>query len=1292
MPSTMPAPSRTNRLARSLAKWVLVGLGIFCALLLAIRIVAFPQVEAHRADIAHWLGARIGQPVEIDGIDTGWDGWNPKLAVRGFRVREPSGDATVLELPRVDLVIAWTSLPLRDLRLKELTIESPRLAVRRDVSGRLHIGGIEMEPDAHADDSAFADWLLRQPRIVVRDALVTWNDELRKAPQLLLDHVQFRLEQHFGRHHAGLTGVPPPELAAPIDFRADLTGGSLRDLQSLRGKVYVRLDYADFAAWREWLPLPFAVESGKGALRVWLDVAQSRALDATADLELADARATLGEHVPPLALAHLSGRVGWKRTDARSEFTATQLSFELPDGTGVAPTDLRLTLVNPAAGTPVGGSLAFRELALQPLATIAGHLPLSGALRRDIAAYQPHGTLADGTIEWSGSGDAYERYAIKTAFRDFGVAPHDAMPGVARVSGSIDASERGGELRLAGAATIVAPRTLAEPLAFEHASGRVTWQRAGEAMQVSVAEVAFSNPDLAGTAVGTWRSHAGGPGEIDLKAQLTRASVASAYRYLPAVAPPAVREWLHRALVKGTSTDARLTLAGDLAMFPFTQGRPGQFQIVIKAQDATLQYADAWPAITAIDGEVRVEGTRLAVNATGGRLRSAQIGATRAEIPDMRDPNPVLRVEGGAAGPTSEFLAFVRDTPVAGWIGHVTEDATASGDGRLALRFELPLHDRAHPTIAGEYQFAANAVRLGAAPPLADVNGKLAFTEHDVHATDISAEAYGGPVKVSLTSEAGHLRVAASGKADVQRVRRDYDAPLLERVTGTTDWRIALDAHERSIGWVLESTLQGAAVDLPAPIGKRASEAVPLRVERREVTPRDDRIAIDYGRIARIVLRRQTGSGTPAIDRVLILVGKSINDSAEPEQPGAWIRADVASVNVDDWFAIDLGGGSATKASGEGLSVGGIDLQAGTAQAFGRTLTGLKTVARRQGADWQLALDGSELAGNATWRAATAMQPNGRLVARLTRLTPPPTADEQASGTQPPSGASRWPAVDVVADTLQKKGRALGRLELLAQPSGVDWQIQKLALVNDAGRIDAEGWWRPASAPVQTRLDVVVDVKEAGAFLARFGWPDAVKAAPTRIEGQVSWAGSPGDFDYSSLAGSFKLQSGAGQFTKLDPGVGRLLGVLSLQALPRRVSLDFRDVFSEGFAFDNVSGQVRMQSGVMHTDDFRLVGPAAAVNIAGDVDLAKETQQLKVRVQPSLSSGVSAGAAALFIANPLIGAAVGAGTLLAQKMLNNPFDKLFSYEYSVTGSWDDPVVARTAARDANVGPSSAAVR
>jgi uncharacterized protein YhdP len=165
---------------------------------------------------------------------------------------------------------------------------------------------------------------------------------------------------------------------------------------------------------------------------------------------------------------------------------------------------------------------------------------------------------------------------------------------------------------------------------------------------------------------------------------------------------------------------------------------------------------------------------------------------------------------------------------------------------------------------------------------------------------------------------------------------------------------------------------------------------------------------------------------------------------------------------------------------------------------------------------------------------------------------------------------------------------------------------------------------------------------------------------------------------------------GPGRFSKIEPGIGKLLGVLSLQALPRRMTLDFRDIFSEGFTFDHVTGNVRIASGVMTTRDLKLVGPAAQVEIAGEADLARESQRLTVRVQPSLSGGVSAGAALLFFANPLVGAAVGAGSLLAQKMFKDPIEQMFSYEYVVTGSWSDPVVTRSGGAAASVAPGTAA--
>jgi uncharacterized protein YhdP len=401
---------------------------------------------------------------------------------------------------------------------------------------------------------------------------------------------------------------------------------------------------------------------------------------------------------------------------------------------------------------------------------------------------------------------------------------------------------------------------------------------------------------------------------------------------------------------------------------------------------------------------------------------------------------------------------------------------------------------------------------------------------------------------------------------------------------------------------------------------------------------------------------------------------------------------------VDDWLAFQRGldaqpapGGAASSAPK--LAFDGFDIDAGVLQALGRRFDDLKVSGRRTGGDWRLNLDGREVAGNAIWQGATPNQPNGRVVARLTRLTPPgagelvPWSGAVDTPTRPASAANPWPAIDVTSDALFARGSNVGHLEVLAHPTAADWQIEKLSVANDAGRIDAQGVWRGGRSP-QTKLDVKVDVQEAGRFLGYFAMPDAIRGAPTTIEGQLAWDGAPSDFDYPSLAGTFAIKSSAGQFLKADPGVGRLLGVLSLQALPRRISLDFRDVFSEGFAFDSIVGTVRIRSGVMHTEAFKLVGPAAAVDIAGDIDLARETQQLRVRVQPSLTSSVSAGAAALFIANPLVGAAVGAGALLAQKMLGNPIEQLFAYEYGVSGAWDDPVVQRLPSRTAAARPET----
>ena len=1273
---------------------ILILVALALALLLVVRFVAFPRIEAHRDTIAAALAKRIGQPVTIGEIVTGWDGWNPRLSIRDFAVMDRIDRSTpVLQLPRVDLVVSWTSLPLLDLRLRELAVEAPRLAVRRDDAGLIHVAGIAIDPAAQSDDNPVTDWLLRQRRIVVRDGLVTWIDELRHTPQLVLDRVELRIEQGFGEHRFGLTGVPPAELAAPLDLRGEFTAASLREWQHAKGRAYLRLDYADVAAWREWLPLPVAVDSGKGALRLWFEFAEGVPRAITADVELADVRARLGRDLPAIELAHVAGRIGGRQESGRREIETHALTFTERDGVAFPPTDFRLRYEEAREAAPGHGELAFDHLELGPLGALAEHLPLPERWRTDLAALAPRGGLRDGKLTWDGPADAPLRYTASVALRDVGVSPGDNLPGASGVTGQLEATEAKGSLAMdSHALTLNLPRVFAQPLAFDSAAAHVAWTHAGATTTVRVDDAAFANADLAGSASGTWHSMPSGPGTIDLRGQLTRASVEPLARYVPNQLSPRVRDWLTRALVKGTTSDVRLTLRGNLAEFPFPQGRNGQFVVAIKARDATLDYADHWPPISDLEGDVRFEGSRMVIDATRGRVLGANLGRTRIEIADMRQRPATVKIEGDADGPTSEFLGFVAQSPLSDWIGHATDEVRATGNGRLALKFALPLGEPRVASLQGEYQLVDNQVRWPGAPVLGAVNGKIAFTDREVTGRDLTADALGGPAKLAFTTADGRVRLTASGSANVAQLRHELDMPLVDRMSGSAQWQLALDGKPESTGWIVDASLKGVAVDLPAPLGKTADEAAPLRIVRREIKPgQEDSLTFDYGRAARIVVHRQQVGGSTHVDRALVLLGKAMDATAAPARSGLWIRANVPRLNVDDWLAFQRGlpsaPGAAAAGAGPALAFDGFDIEADELQALGRRFNGLKVGGRRTGDDWRLTLDGKEVEGGAIWQGATPAQPNGRVVARLARLTPPgpgeltPWAGAGDTAARNAVESNPWPAIDLSADALYKRGGDIGKLVLLAHPAGADWQIEKLSVANDAGRIDADGFWRGGRMQ-QTKLDVKVDVKEAGAFLARFSMPDAIRGAPTTIEGQLAWDGAPSDFDYPSLAGTFHLKSGAGQFLKADPGVGRLLGVLSLQALPRRISLDFRDVFSEGFAFDSVDGTVRIQRGVMHTDQFKLAGPAAAVDIAGDVDLGRETQQLRVRVQPSLSSTVAGGAAALFIANPLVGAAVGAGALLAQKILNNPIEQLFSYEYGVSGGWDDPVVQRLSGRTA----------
>jgi uncharacterized protein (TIGR02099 family) len=1246
-----------------------------CLILLAVRFAIFPRIENNREAVERLLSAQIGQPVEIGSLATGWDGWNPRLDVGTLRILEPGTENPSLTLPEMRLTVAWDSLVFLELRLKQLSIDAPQLLVRRDREGMLHVAGMTFNLAETAGDQGVVDWVLRQPRIVIRDATIGWRDDIRGESQLTLEHVALLLENRSGRHRFGLKGVPPTALAAPLDVRGDFTGGSLSDWRAASGRLYARLDYADIGAWREWLPADLPINSGKGALRVWLDFARGEARDLVADLVMSDVQAKLASDLPQLALTRVEGRLGWHDDPARRELFARQLAFAAPGEVRFDPTDFQLTMHFGADGA-IDGNAAFNRVELAPLRQLGAYLPLPTRWRDDLARFAPRGTVDAASLHWTGDIAAPTAFDASANFANVGFAAQDATPGMSGLSGSVTATDRDGTIELKSRAVELHwPRLFAQTLALDNAQGQMHWQKTADGYAVQVEQLSLANTDVAGVVNGQYRASVDGPGTVDGTAQLSHLDAAQLYRYVPLAAGAGVREWLRTSLLAGGSNDVRLKLSGKLADFPFADPKKGQFVGTGKMQGVTLDYAAHWPPVTGLDGEFKLDGPRITVDGRNGRTFNAVIDPIKIDMADVRLAHPVLRIDGEAAGPAADFLRFIAESPVDQWLDHTTRGAEAAGDGKLSLKLELPIGNHEGDQVAGEFVFSGNRLKFPEGiPALNQLNGKLVFSRKEIRSNALTAEILGGPARLSVSGAVGGVRVDGQGSANVGLLRAEYpQQALAARVTGTTDWQFALNVAPDRSNWTLESTMKGVAVDLPVPGAKSQGDVMPLRIERRQTDAAADTLQFSYGAMGRLTVQRRLTAAGPVAERALLALGKA---AGAPDRRGLWVRGDVDQLDLDGWLALREQGDPGID-SGP-LPLSGVDVNVGALDVFGRRMNDLHVGASRSGSDWQLDLRGRELEGTARWEPSAPTHPNGRIVARLQRLTPPTTVLSHA--TSPPTAssdaASGWPEIDLSAVSLRVKDRDLGRLELSAQPRGSDWRIDSLRLINDDGRLDANGWWRRGGRTEQTTLDADLDVHDAGKYLARYALPDAVRGAATTIRGQVSWAGGPQDFDYPTLNGKLRIETGRGQFTKLDPGLGKLLGVLSLQSLKRRLTFDFQDLFGEGFAFDEISGDVRIQNGVMKSDNLKIVGPSARVAIQGETDIARETQQLSVHVQPTLSAGVSVGAAALLLANPVIGAAVAAGSLLAQKVMQDPIEQIFSYGYAVTGSWSDPIVER----------------
>ncbi len=1300
-----------------------------------------PHIDEWRPQIATRAGLALGVPVQIEHIGTRAGGWLPALEMRGVVLHDASR-RPALTLPRVVAVLSLRSLLGFELRFQQLLVDGAQLDVRRDASGRLFVAGMDMSGPGRGERS-LANWFFKQPEFVIRGGALSWTDEQRGSPTLALTDVQLVVHNGLRRHALRLDATPPAEWGERFTLQGRFTHSLLRqagDWQRWSGTLHADLPRADVRELRRHMDLPFELSEGDGALRAWVDLRDGRPHAATVDVALREVRLRLAPKVEPLALAQIEGRLTAQHTDQGWQLGARQFGFVTTDGLRWPRGDLHLAW-REREGRPFhGGEFSAQRLDLGLMAQIASRVPLGDAVGRLLAGLDPKGMVTDFTAGWQGPLDAPSRYQVRGVLSGLSLAakasdlPHAiGRPGLHNAALAFSANERGGDARLQ-----IADGAIELPGVFEEA--RVAVDGLGATLQwriepakapapprvsVTLKDASLANADVQGEFSGTWSSGAPErryPGQLDLAGKLSRGAATQVARYLPLGIPQGTRDYVARAVRGGRLNDVTFRVKGDLHDFPFhrlRQPKDGEFRIAGKVEDVELSYApgvpasgaapavlSSWPAFTRVRGELVFERASMEIRNAQAQVYGVELSRVNGGIRQLGD-RPVLDIEGQARGPLADMLSYVNASPVGERMGGALARSGATGPADLRLTLAIPLGGERASSVKGSVTLNGNDLRLTPETPLLSAaRARVDFTHEGFSVANGQARVLGGELRLDGgTQSDGSVRFTGQGTATADGLRKAPELGPLARLGGSLSgqaaYRLALGVVRGHTEVQLSSNLVGLASELPPPLRKSADQALPTRYAVTLVpeslapgqAPRDT-LQLELGSVVTAQYLRDLSGPAPRV----LQGGIGVLDTPPAPAAGVAARIQMGRLDVDAWGAVARqlrGNGTPTgNGTAAGDEPGGnyaprtIALRARELVSGSRRLDKVVAGLTQDDGAWRANVDADQLSGYLEYRAPGTAG-SGRVYARLARLALPKSDAESVESLLDPPAAASLPALDVVVDDFELRGKRLGRVEIEAVNRLQDgaeavreWKLNRLAITLPEARLTANGLWAPSAAtpgsPRRARLNFELDLADSGALLERLGTQRAIRGGKGQLSGDVSWLGSPLALDYPSLAGQVNVSIDAGQFLKAEPGAARLLSVLSLQSLPRRLALDFRDVFQEGFPFDNITGDVSIRHGVAHTNNLRMRGVQAAVLMEGSADLRQETQEMRVVVVPEINAGTAS------LAYAAINPAIGLGTFLAQMFLRKPLTQAGTREFLITGSWDDPKVERVQRKLADV--------
>ena len=1218
-----------------------------------------------------WLNHKLSEHqlvLQVGSLGLNWQNYGPVLVVNELSLSRADAPTITLRQARVDVQL-WQSLRQWRPVFNELSLDGLRLPIALD----------EQDPNKPApaiDWQGLRHFILADvEQFSLQDTELLLSNGEQPLLQLYLPDWHWRNApgQHQGQGSLAFSAQAPQQL----EVRSQFSGKPER----LNGQLYVQAADVDATDILAQIRPDDPALGAKLNFELWLEWQQGQLIAGI--FELGENRFGWGDKHQVLIQG---GRLQWQPTADGWQLASNKVDISVDDEVWPSwhlQVDRQGDLLQGALDR-----LSFTDLAL--LGQWGESFLPSTA--KQLAGIAPRGQLRDlyFSSDVRGQDWYWQGNLADVSTQAFGWAP--ATQGL---RGHFVLADDHGELSVQQpeAGDWQFDKAFRGPWPLQQVDAQINWQRqAGDDWLLWSEKLAVDSRDL--TLEG-WFSLLLPSDSAPLLSASARVDVLRAgqsYRYFPEpLMGGDLVNYLQGAIKKGQAKGAEVLWYGRLHDFPY-HDNSGIFQARVPLRNAEFRFDPHWLPLTDLSLDLLFENDGLYMHGQQSRLGKVNASEINANIVPLHE-DASLKLSAKIHGEGGAVSDYLQNSPLASSVGVTLEQVQVSGPLNAQLELDIPLHGDG-VAVKGHVDFVNNGVRVKPLDlPLNKVNGRLLFDKETTEFKNLTAMWLGLPLQLTYqgkdSAKGYEVGLGIEGKFQPEKLQHLH--PALRHLSGSTDWHGQLQLslpHQGALQYRFsaDSRLAGLRSSLPAPFNKYRQQGLATKLNVQGDAAQA-KVALQVGEQIRTDAKLAFGARGVSVEQLWLSAGSAVQARLPRAPLDVAIR--VPELAVDDWLEVlaDLPAVTeltttaalATSRRGSGLrwpQAYRVAVQASRGQLWQQELNQLHLqLTPYKNGQAQLAINAEQLDGQVLFGGSEPIQAHFQRLwlgdrsekVALNAKTKPLANTQGAALTVSPK---QVPALNFQCDDCRWQQVGLGKVAFNLQPlskeNGV--KLSQFTLDGPLFQAKASGQWLQEDSVNLSRLEWYSSSRSLQRLWQAFGKESPFSETSAELGGKLRWLDTPWQPALSSMNGELAVKTGSGVLREIDAKGAGLLSVLSLESVIRRLRLDFRDVYAQGFYFDSISASGQLQEGVLHNHDLLLKGAAGDLRGQGQLNFTTEQLNYNLELTPNLTANLPVLAA--FTVAPVAGLYVFA----LSKVLGPVVDVFTRIRYQVTGPISNPKV------------------